>query len=100
MGSRDGGERWCGKYRCRDPRGPLSNMALLMTLRRMVPGVTVHGFRSSFSTWAHSKRAAPHVVERCLAHVSADKVAAAYNRHPYDKEAAQLWQRWANAISS
>jgi integrase len=38
----------------RDPRGPLSNMAMLMTLTRMAPGFTVHGFRSSFSTWAHA----------------------------------------------
>lgn len=83
----------------RDPRGPLSSMALLMVLRRNEPGATVHGFRSSFSTWAHSKGAAPHVVERCLAHASADRVAAAYNRHEYDKEAARLWQQWADALS-
>lgn len=84
----------------RDPNGPLSNMAMLMCLTRMVPGVTVHGFRSSFSTWAHAKGATPHTVERVLAHVSADKVAAAYNRHTYNREAAQLWQRWADLVAS
>jgi integrase len=32
---------------------PLSNMALLMMLRRMKRGnVTAHGFRSTFSDWA------------------------------------------------
>jgi len=32
---------------------PLSNMAMLMLLRRMkVEGVTVHGFRSTFRYWA------------------------------------------------
>ena len=32
---------------------PLSNMAMLMLLRRMkVEGVTVHGFRSTFRDWA------------------------------------------------
>jgi integrase len=32
---------------------PLSNMAMLMLLRRMgVEGVTVHGFRSTFHDWA------------------------------------------------
>lgn len=82
----------------RNPKGPLSQMAMLMTLRRMEPGFTVHGFRSSFSTWAHASGADPKVVERCLAHASADKVAAAYNRHTYDKEAAALWQKWANAV--
>ena len=40
---------------------PLSNMAMLMLLRRMqVEGVTVHGFRSTFRDWASeaAKRAA------------------------------------------
>jgi integrase len=71
-----------------------------MCLTRMEPGLTVHGFRSSFSTWANANGAAPHVVERCLAHINGDKVAAAYNRHTYDKEAGQLWQKWANFVSS
>ncbi len=32
---------------------PLSNMSMLMLLRRMqVEGVTVHGFRSTFRDWA------------------------------------------------
>jgi integrase len=74
-------------------------MAMLITMTRNAPGNTVHGFRSSFSTWAHANGAEPHVVERCLAHVSGDKVAAAYNRHAYDREAAKLWQKWADAIS-
>ena len=91
----------------RNPKGPLSNMAMLMCMTRreggkevgLAPEFTVHGFRSSFSTWAHAKGAMPHVVERCLSHASADKVAAAYNRHSYDKEGAALWQRWADAIA-
>lgn len=36
---------------------PLSNMAMLMLLRRMqVEGVTVHGFRSTFRDWAQSDK--------------------------------------------
>ena len=31
---------------------PLSNMALLMMLRRLDVPVTAHGFRSSFRDWA------------------------------------------------
>ena len=82
----------------RDPKGPLSNMAMLMSLNRLVEGVTVHGFRSSFSTWANANGADPNIVERCLAHASGDKIAAAYNRYGFDREAAELWQRWADAI--
>ena len=86
----------------RDPRDPLSNMAMLSYVSRKTDGYTVHGFRGSFSTWANAKKggnAQPAIVERCLAHASADKVAAAYNRHDYDDEAAELWQKWADAIS-
>ncbi len=85
----------------RDPNEPLSRMAMLMTLRRMDTGATVHGFRSSFSTWAHATRAASDaVIERCLAHAAGDQVAAAYNRHTYELEAAKLWQKWAEVVTS
>ncbi len=86
----------------RDPRHALSDMAMLSYMVRKSEGYTVHGFRSSFSTWANSKRgghAQPLVVERCLAHTAADKVAAAYNHHDYDDEAAELWQKWADAVT-
>ena len=33
------------------PGRPLTNMALLMLLRDLCPGVTTHGFRSSFKDW-------------------------------------------------
>ena len=61
---------------------PLSNMALLMVLRRMGRGdLTTHGFRSSFRTWAAERTAFPReVVEAALAHVIGDKVEAAYQR--------------------
>jgi integrase len=89
----------------RDPDEPLSNMSMLMALTRkengktkggLAPGYTVHGFRASFSSWAHAQGEDHRVVERCLAHVDKDKVAAAYNRHHYNTEAAQLWQKWAD----
>ena len=39
---------------------PLSNMAMLMLLRRMeVEGVTVHGFRSTFRVWASEVSKSP-----------------------------------------
>ena len=33
---------------------PLSDMAMLMLLRSIRPGVSVHGFRSSFRDWPPS----------------------------------------------
>jgi len=61
---------------------PLSNMALLMTLKRMSRGdLTTHGFRSSFRDWAAERTDfAGEVAEAALAHAVGDKVEAAYRR--------------------
>jgi integrase len=83
----------------RDPRGPLSNMAMLGYLGPKTDGCTVHGFRSSFFDWALSKsggNAAQHVADLCLAHTIGDKVRAAYLRGTFDDERAELWQKWAD----
>src|SRR5690606_13510155 len=40
----------------------LSNMAMLMLLRDIEPGITVHGFRSSFRDWAGEATNYPHDV--------------------------------------
>ena len=61
---------------------PLSNMAMLMLLRRMqVEGVTVHGFRSTFRDWASEVANAPReVAEMSLAHKVGSDVERAYAR--------------------
>jgi integrase len=64
-----------------DTEKPLSNMALLAVLDRMGmrQATTVHGLRSTFSTWANETQAArPDVIEACLAHQETDRVRAAY----------------------
>jgi integrase len=60
----------------------LSNMALLMVLRRMGrDDLTAHGFRSTFRDWAAERTGvAPEVAEAALAHTVANKVEAAYRR--------------------
>ena len=81
---------------------PLSNMALLMTLRRMGRGdVTVHGFRSSFRTWAAEHTGFPReVVEAALAHVIANKVEAAYQRGDLFDKRRQLMTEWGEYCAS
>ena len=77
---------------------PLSNMAMLMCLRRLgIAGeTTVHGFRSTFSTWANETGAArPDVVEACLAHREDNLVRAAYNRAQFAGERRKLLDAWA-----
>jgi len=61
---------------------PLSNMSMLMLLRRMkVEGVTVHGFRSTFRDWASEVANAPReVAEMSLSHRVGSDVERAYPR--------------------
>ena len=60
---------------------PLSRMAMLMLLRRYRPGLTVHGFRSSFRDWVSEvTEHSPEVAEMALAHTIGNKVEAAYRR--------------------
>jgi integrase len=76
---------------------PLSNMSMLMLLRRMGRGdLTIHGFRSSFRDWAAERTAFPaEVAEMALAHAVADKVEAAYRRGDLFEKRRQLAEAWA-----
>jgi len=76
---------------------PLSNMALLMTLRRMKrDDLTAHGFRSTFSDWCAERTAFPaEVREMALAHAVGDKVEAAYRRGDLFEKRRQLAEAWA-----
>ena len=83
---------------------PLSNMALLMTLRRMQRGdITVHGFRSSFRDWAAEHTNAPRAVcEAALAHTLANKTEAAYHRTDlFDRrrDLMDTWSAFATAVN-
>ena len=75
---------------------PLSNMALLMTLKRMERSdLTTHGFRSSFRDWAAERTDFPReVAEAALAHIVADKVEAAYRRGDLFDKRRQLMETW------
>ena len=74
---------------------PLSNMAMLELLRGMRPGLTVHGFRSSFRDWAAEKTNFPnHVAEKALAHKVPDKVEAAYRRGELFEKRRKLMEQW------
>jgi integrase len=75
----------------------LSNMALLMLLRRMGRSdLTVHGFRSTFSDWCAEQTNTPSEVrEMALAHVVGDKVEAAYRRGDLFEKRRQLAEAWA-----
>jgi integrase len=79
---------------------PLSNMAMLMLLRRMeVEGVTVHGFRSTFRDWASEAANAPReVAEMSLAHKVGSDVERAYARSDLLEKRRQLIERWSRYV--
>jgi integrase len=76
---------------------PMSNMTMLMLLRRMKRNdLTVHGFRSTFSDWAAERTAYPReVVEMALAHAVENKVEAAYRRGDLFEKRRRLMTDWA-----
>lgn len=77
---------------------PLSNMALLSTLKRMdVTHVTTHGFRSTFRDWAAECTSYPReVAEMALAHRATSKAEAAYQRGDLLERRRCLMADWAN----
>lgn len=79
------------------PNRPLSNMSMLMLLRRMGrEDLTVHGFRSTFRDWAAEQTNFPsEVAEAALAHVIADHTEAAYRRGDLFEKRCALMTAWA-----
>ena len=81
---------------------PLSNMSMLMLLRRMkVEGVTVHGFRSTFRDWASEVANAPReVAEMSLAHQVGSDVERAYARSDLLDKRRTLMERWSSYVAA
>jgi integrase len=92
------------------PRKPLSNMALLVLLKRMnsvatekwVDGadkrpITAHGFRATFRTWAEEVTGFPHaVIEEAMGHQVGGQVERAYRRTDVLEKRGELMSAWAN----
>jgi len=75
--------------------GLLSDVAVNKTLHGIAPGVTVHGFRSSFREWGAETTAFPSaVLELALAHVNKDQVEAAYQRSDLFERRVELMAAW------
>jgi integrase len=79
----------------------LCDATLAKTLRGIAPGITVHGFRSSFRDWGAEQTAFPReVMEFALAHVNRDRVEAAYLRSDLFEKRRQLMAAWAAYLAS
>ena len=65
------------------------------------PGVTIHGFRSSFRDWAAEMTNYPnHVVEMALAHAIGSAVEASYRRGDLIDKRRMLMEAWAAYCTS
>jgi integrase len=82
-------------------RDALSNMALLMLLRRMGrPEITAHGFRSTFRDWVEEQTDTPRAVaEMALSHTVGNAVEAAYRRGDLFEKRKTLMEKWAKFCS-
>lgn len=75
----------------------LSDMALTKLLRRMGTGVTAHGFRSTFRTWAAEQTGVQReVAEAALSHAIESKTEAAYQRGDLLKKRRGLMDAWGS----
>lgn len=81
---------------------PLSNMAMLMLLRRLdVKEATVHGFRSTFRDWAAEVADVPReVAEKSLAHAVGSDVERAYARSDLLEKRRALMRDWSQFVAS
>jgi integrase len=79
---------------------PIGPSALMKVLRVLRPGVTVHGFRSTFSDWAGDCTAHQRdVVEAALAHLIENATEAAYRRKTALEKRARLMADWARFLA-
>ena len=81
------------------PRQPLSSMAMAMLLRRLGVDATVHGFRTSFRTWASEVAHAEfEIAEAALAHQIGNSVSRAYNRTSLLERRRPLMESWSRYV--
>lgn len=88
---------------------PLSNMAMLVLLKRLNHGemkwidpasdgkpVVPHGFRATFRTWCEDVARVPHtIVEEAMGHAVGTAVERAYRRTDVLEQRRALMQQWA-----
>jgi integrase len=80
---------------------PLSDMSITAVLRRMKLDIVPHGFRSTFKTWASERtNFQRETVEAALAHVTGDKVEAAYQRGDMLDKRRRLMTAWGSFATS
>ncbi len=79
---------------------PLSDMTLIKLVRELGFPIDIHGFRTSFRTWAQERTTFPReVAEAALAHMAGDAVEQAYARSDLFEKRAKMMEAWAGFIA-
>jgi len=80
------------------PGRSLSNKGIWqLVTRRMGLNITTHGFRSTFSDWAHERTSySNHAIEQSLAHTIGSAVERAYRRTDLFEQRRRLMQQWSD----
>lgn len=75
----------------------ISDMTMVKVLRDMqLAGITVHGFRSTFTDWAAERTEFPkEIADKALAHTVPNAVEAAYRRTDFFDKRLILMNQWA-----
>jgi integrase len=75
---------------------PLTDMALLNSIKDQYPGATVHGLRSSFRDWVSEETDfAREIAEAALAHTVGDQTERTYRRGDALEKRRKLMEAWA-----
>ena len=79
----------------------MSTAAVMKLIKQIEPGITAHGFRSTFQDWAADQTAYPReVIEYAIARQLKDKAGDARLRSDLIARRAQLMRDWANYCGS
>ncbi len=78
---------------------PLSDMTLSKLVKELGFDADVHGFRTSFRTWAQEQTNFPReVAEAALAHIVKDKAERAYARSDVFERRRKMMESWARYL--
>jgi integrase len=80
--------------------GAINKDGLYKHLMNFRSGLTVHGFRSTFATWAEDAGHKPNVIEAALAHEKGDATTRAYLRSKLLPARRKLADDWASYACS
>jgi integrase len=84
------------------PKQPISSNAMIQLIYRMgyKNKATIHGFRTTASTYLNETGYNPDAIERQLSHAERNQVRAAYNRSEYLEERKRLLKDWSQYLDS